>query len=213
MEMKYLQKIDELSTPDHCFLENSDECFFIFSYTSHKGFSYSDDNGLVSNLKKEMKYKGTGSWKYKDRAINTCAQRLRIVDVLNNISDDITIVPIAPSKIKSHPEYDDRLVQVLTKAYGKTVDVRELVLQRLSTEQDHYSERRQTIDEIFNNYYIDEKLVDGIKGTIIIFDDVITNGTHFKAMQRILKRRFPEKRIVGLFLARRIFPVQVPDFS
>ena len=36
---------------------------------------------------------------------------------------------------------------------------------------------------------------------IIIFDDVLTKGSHFKAMQKILNLQYPQIPIVGLFIA------------
>jgi predicted amidophosphoribosyltransferase len=43
-----------------------------------------------------------------------------------------------------------------------------------------------------------------LPSSVAIVDDVLTTGAHFKAMKRILMERFPEARIVGLFLARRV---------
>lgn len=39
-----------------------------------------------------------------------------------------------------------------------------------------------------------------------IFDDVLTAGTHFRAMDTILRARFPNVPITGIFLARRVLP-------
>jgi len=38
-----------------------------------------------------------------------------------------------------------------------------------------------------------------------ILDDVLTAGTHFRAMQTVLSDRFPGVPIIGLFVARRVF--------
>jgi hypothetical protein len=55
-------------------------------------------------------------------------------------------------------------------------------------------------------YKIDESLAVPPPRQIGVFDDVLTAGTHFRAMKAILERRFPETRITGIFVARRIFP-------
>lgn len=52
--MKRLQKIDELSLSDHYNICEDDECYFILSYMSGKGFNYNHENSLISNLKKGM---------------------------------------------------------------------------------------------------------------------------------------------------------------
>ena len=44
-----------------------------------------------------------------------------------------------------------------------------------------------------------------------IFDDVLTAGTHYRAMAITLGNRFPGIPIFGFFVARRVFPT--PDFE
>jgi hypothetical protein len=46
-----------------------------------------------------------------------------------------------------------------------------------------------------------------------ILDDVLTAGTHFRAMSIVLSQRFPGVPIVGLFIARRVFPPAALDFA
>ena len=53
-------------------------------------------------------------------------------------------------------------------------------------------------------YTVDTDLIVGTRGTVIIYDDMITAGSHFKAMQSILRKQFPNSIIAGLFVTRRI---------
>ena len=39
---------------------------------------------------------------------------------------------------------------------------------------------------------------------MIVVDDVLTAGTHFRAAKSILGARFSDTRIIGLFIARRV---------
>ena len=39
-----------------------------------------------------------------------------------------------------------------------------------------------------------------------IVDDVLTAGTHYRAMHDTLRERFPQVPIIGIFIARRVFP-------
>src|SRR5690606_1558469 len=72
-----LTVIDQLTRPDHYYLDESDVCFFLGEYTARKGFSYSDTNSLIINLKKDMSRRGRPEWQYKGWAIRTAAKALR----------------------------------------------------------------------------------------------------------------------------------------
>ena len=55
-------------------------------------------------------------------------------------------------------------------------------------------------------------LLDPLPAGVILLDDVITNGTTFKAAQRLLAPHLQGRKLVGLFLARRVFPpIEWPD--
>lgn len=203
--MKKLQKIDELAIDDHCYLTNDDDCYFIISYTSHKDYSFSDGNNLISNLKKTVDRKGKPEWKYKEAAIKECADYLRSVSITDVFSNDITFVPIPPSKKQDDPLYDDRLQQILKKAFEDRIDIQNLIIQKVSTEGVHTSSIRRNPNELKENYIFDEALKDKIHGTIILFDDVLTTGAHFKAIKNLIQENMPNQEIKGIFIARRVF--------
>jgi predicted amidohydrolase YtcJ len=56
-----------------------------------------------------------------------------------------------------------------------------------------------SVDDLLAVYRIDEKLVAPAPQNIGIVDDVLTNGTHFRAMKRILQNHFPGVPVVGFF--------------
>jgi predicted amidophosphoribosyltransferase len=122
---------------------------------------------------------------------------------------DATLVPIPPSKARNHPEYDDRIARIC-RAIPRSVDVRELVVQTHSLPADHESGQRQSIENLLDTYAINESIADPRPQNIGIVDDVLTNGTHFRAMKTILQKRFPGTRMVGFFIARRVFPPESP---
>lgn len=202
-----LQKIDGLYLPSHYYLDKDDDCYFLMTYAVGKGFGYSKHNQLIWNLKKPMDRKETPEWDYKEIAIKESARKLEEANTINIFPIDSVFVPTPPSKVKGDHGYDDRLLRILKRAYGGRLDVRELVEQVENTESYHVSGKKRDIDEIFGNLSVDNNLVDGIKGDIVIFDDVLTSGAHFKAMSRLLSDRFKDVNIHGLFLAR----AQQPD--
>lgn len=193
--------IDGALLHDHFHLAKTDECYFIREYRTTDRFVAGESLSLLKNLKKKPTEIG---FRYKSSAIEKCAAEFSAV-IESEALNDWTFVPIPPSKINSHPEYDDRMVQVCKNIHAeKSPDVREIVKQRVSTRAAHESAgNRLTHDELLGNYYIDEKLTHPEPENIAIVDDTITAGTHFKAMQAILSHRFPNARIIGLIWVRR----------
>lgn len=196
-------EIDESIRQHHYYLEEDDKCYFYGEYTARKGFKFSDTNQLILNLKKTVDKHGTSEWRHKEKAI------VQAATILGNTikSDiDITLVPVPPSKNKGDPLYDDRIVRLLhaaVKNWGKK-DIRELVLQRESLEASHCANTRPQPDELVLNYLIDKLYVSPFPKNIVIVDDVLTTGCHFKAMQKILLKQFPNVPIFGIFIARRV---------
>ena len=92
-------------------------------------------------------------------------------------------------------------------APGFPVDVRELVVQTQSLPPSHVAEQDRTpVEKLRSAYEIDEELTEPAPKNIGIVDDVLVAGAHYRAMHFVLSQRFPDARIVGFFIARRIFP-------
>lgn len=203
--MKNLQIIDELLKKEHIYLEIEDECYFLLSYTSGFSYDYSKDNSIICNLKKGVeKKKNPQEWKHKENAIKQIAQMLEQVQIDTFFSKKVTFVPIPPSKIKTDPKYDDRLVNILQQVGGGNLDVREIILQKENTESYHHSDKRRNPYQIQENYIVDESECNDVNQIMIVFDDMITTGAHYKAVKNLLQKRFPSKRIKGLFVSRRV---------
>lgn len=194
--------IDELTLNDHWYLTKNDNCFYLGEYTARQGYAYSNTNQLIINFKKSVDRAGKPEYQHKTNAIEAIANDLNLlID-----PSTITFVPVPPSKAKSDPLYDDRLIKTLDifkQANGHT-DYRELVVQTNSYKASHDTDDRPTPDELINIYEVDAKLVEGVRQGIVIFDDVITTGCHFNAMKHVLGDRFPNHDIMGLFIARRV---------
>jgi hypoxanthine-guanine phosphoribosyltransferase len=199
---KRVLKIDTLALPDHSYLDEQDTCYYAGEYTAGEGHAYSETNQLVLNFKKGVDKRGTAQWQYKERAIQQAAQILRTAI---KADAEVTFVPVPPSKAKGDPLYDDRIVRLLqATCAGRHTDIRELIIQRQSTEAAHQSTMRPSPDELAALYSLDESVAAPSPKTIFVVDDVLTTGCHFKAIKNILGTRFPEARIIGLFIARRV---------
>ena len=199
-----LTKIDDLSRPDHHYLAAGDECYFLGEYSARKGFAFSATNQLILNFKKKMDRQGLPEWRFKARAIQQAAGALR-----SALSDDVrravTFVPVPPSKARTDPLYDNRLVQMLQSIWpGQPTDIRELVIQPVSTDAVHDHEARPSPAELMARYTLNPALREPSPQMIAVTDDVLTTGCHFVAVRNKLREAFPTIKIIGLFLARRV---------
>jgi len=206
-----LTKIDELTLGQHYHLEVSDSCYFFGEYTARKGFGFSETNQLIHNIKKSVEKRGSFEYRYKGQAIDKVAQKLTEITNLT----DLTFVPIPPSKCRKDALYDDRMVEILerSKKINSNIDYRELIVQRESRAASHNSENRQTPDEIAENYIFDSNAAKGHRQMIVIFDDVLTAGSHYKAMKTVIRTHLPQSTIVGLFIARTAREAEIDWFE
>jgi hypothetical protein len=73
-----LSIIDDLTRPDHSFLTADDICFYLGEYSARAGYAFSNVNNLLQNLKRPMSRRNLPQWKWKERAIESFAQILRL---------------------------------------------------------------------------------------------------------------------------------------
>ncbi len=209
-----LSLIDDSNRGDHFHLTADDTCYYLYEYTSHRDYSFSATNNLISNLKKKPSQAGQAHYHYKGRAIASCARAL--AGALNpNWLANATLVPVPGSKAAGHPDHDDRIVRICRLMRQPAPDVRNLVIQGQSTNASHEVGQgdRVTVEELLDLYSIDEAATKPAPQAIGIVDDVLTAGTHYRAMHTALSQRFPGVPIIGLFVARRVFPDDPLDFD
>lgn len=199
-----LTRIDALVRPDHGYLTEEDHCYFIGEYTARRGFAYSASNNLLLNFKKGMDRRGRPEWRYKTKAIQEAASAFRAA-LADGDLDQLTFVPIPPSKAKGDPLYDDRLVQMLHSIRPTPpLDVRELVVQTESVVPAHERDERPGPRDIEALYRIDNTLLERCRQTVAVVDDMLTTGAHFRAAKSVIVRELVEATVVGLFLVRRV---------
>ena len=180
--------IDKSNISDHWHLDASDKCYYMFEYTSGKDYSFSETNSLISNLKKKPVKETTKptEYRHKKQAISKCSAWLS--EAINHQwLETATLIPIPPSKVKTDPGYDGRMVQICKEINASfSVDIRELVLQRKSVPAAHKNpDCRLSVDELVKLYKVDGQKTEPPPNTIGVVDDVLTAGTHFKAMKHV----------------------------
>lgn len=80
-------------------------------------------------------------------------------------------------------------------------DRRDLVLQDGKTLSSHCG-WRLTPQERKGRLVLNELAVDPEPNNVIVVDDVLTTGSHFRAAKAIIRSRWRNLRVIGLFLAR-----------
>lgn len=195
-------------TPDDLkqrkFLHQDDKIFYLVDYESGSDFSTDTAAQFFTNLKKDPdRFRGQASWKYKAAAIKQAAAALRRVA---SFDFPVTYVPLPPSKAKDHPSHDDRVLQIL-RAANREWDVRELIVQAASRDAYHNApgEQRNPL-ALMASWTLDESQLDEIAPHVLLVDDVVTKGTHYRAAANLLHSKLPHLIIAGLFLARAVFP-------
>lgn len=145
--------------------------------------------------------------KYKQRAIERFASE--VTDFFRRYLDpdrQVTLVPMPPSKIRSHPDYDDRLEQVAQRVASFCDQVTWLPLLKgiRNMESYHLSTQFRDPDEIFEAIAIDGSLISQYqKGSVLfILDDILTSGAHFTAAVRHIEAVLPDAVIAGIFWAK-----------
>lgn len=210
--LERLSLVDELSRADHYYLSDQDHCYYYGEYTAGKGrksYAHSPTNQLIANLKKPVDRRGLPEWRYKGEAIDRIARAIaRDVRV-----EQVTFIPVPPSKAREHPEYDDRVFQILARCreLRPETDFRELITQTQTTVAAHETGDRPTPAELEAIYTVNQIGNAPLREYVIVLDDVLTTGCHFVAIRNTLLRVYPAQHIAGIFVARRV--PEAPSFG
>lgn len=206
-----LLQLDEITRAEHYYICAGDVCFHLWEYVKGGRVQEYSTNQLILNLQIPLsdRTQNVYRWRYKGQAIRYSARALSQV-VPRDFFDHFTWVPVPPSAAKDSPLHDTRLIQILRAVHPPVPDVRELVFQDV----DHESKAKGFAPEArAAEFRINEDVANPAPTRIVLFDDVLTTGSHYKAMQMILSARFPGVPIMGVFLARTIRPGETAGFE
>ena len=205
-----LIRLDEASRADHIYLTASDRCAFLAQYCSGGGNRNSSCHRLIRNFKCEPSRARSDHrrGRRKQEAIAILSSWLRHA-VPRRLVESCTWIPIPPSQRAEDPGFDDRLACTLRLAFeGYDADVRSVLLQTRSTPRDHAGHARLSEQALFEILRINLAVLAerAVRGRVVLFDDVLTSGKHFKCCERRLKEALPDTPIAGIFLMRRAPP-------
>lgn len=199
-----LLKIDDVTVAEHFSLDATDACFYIWEYAVRQAYTAGPTNQLIKNLKiKPSEIAKTPARQYyKQQAIDHAATALRNLLGQQTAEGQYSFVPVPSSKAIGDPDYDDRNAQALQRAFsGWQSDVQPILRVKRSMRADHEGTDRMTHDDLLA---LTELLAPKTppRRTIVVLDDVLNSGKHFKVAKSLLSAAYPTATIFGLFLAR-----------
>jgi hypothetical protein len=208
---RHLTEIDDLTRPDHYHLNAGDTCLFLGEYTARKGFSFSATNQLVLNFKKSVDRRGRPEWQHKERAIREIGQAFAGAIKAAWLAS-ITLVPIPPSKQKDDPLYDDRMQRMLLAIpAAQPLDIRELLIQQQTMEAAHDADIRPGRIKLRLITRLIRISVSRRREPLLCLMMSLRPAPTSSPRRRVLQARFPQARILGFFIARRV--PETTDFS
>lgn len=209
-------RLSILDPSDFKFLSTEDSCAHYGEYTSGGGFGASETNQQIINLKKSPTA-SAAQLHWKARAISYWGQVILTSAGLNLdvCATEVTFVPIPCSKPTGHPEYDDRMLQVMTYVAQRKqgIDVRPLLTQSVVRDAQHQGNRSDPAGLAATLQLNMAYLQPPLRPYVIVVDDVITRGASFAAAKSIISG-LPGVRVVhGMFLAKTVHaPIEWPEF-
>lgn len=200
--------LDPPARADHLLLGEQDRCAYLAQYPAGGAYRENSLAQLVWDFKCTPSLaRSDARWRQrKQQAIDKMAGWLRAA-VTREQAERCTWVPVPPSKHQDDPDFDDRLWSTLSRAfYGYDLDRRRLLFQARSTRCDHSAGNRLSEQDLYGMLRVDVPVLQqrALRTRVVLFDDVLTSGKHFKCCQRRLLESAPRTLMVGLFLLRRL---------
>ena len=188
----------DLSLHPRPFLDATDGCYY-FLEKEAEGYTKSPANNLIYNFKKPVDRRGKPEWAYKEMAI---AEFIRMLCGLKYNHDCITIVPAPTSKPRNHPEWDDRLDRVVDGLHSCHPELNiEKILDTKRAHTPAHAGGSRNIGQI-KQLTTCKSLAGCPEGIVILVDDVLTTGAHFKAWKELILEHNPKiKNVIGVFLS------------
>jgi hypothetical protein len=194
--------IGDLERPDHWYLTAEDQCVFFGEYTARAGYGHSSTNQLIHNLKKSFELRGTPQWRWKEAAIRETGRAIA-GNVRAELLARTVVVPIPPSKTPRHADYDDRMMRV-ARAIGPQADVREVLYTAVERDPAHVGQNHRDPAALRETLALRQELLANPPGHVLLLDDVLTTGCSFTVCKAMLAQAWPDTRVIGLFVARRV---------
>jgi predicted amidophosphoribosyltransferase len=164
---------------EHCYLDTTDECYFTGEYERCCGPGMKPQ---ILSLKRS-----------NECAIAGLARQLATV-LPREWTSNYTFVPMPSSSRAINP------LRLMLRRLDIR-DTRDLLVQLVDTPPSHNGWRPMP-QERAKLLTLHEREVDPEPKAVVIVDDVLATGSHFRAAKMIVRKRWPHMRVIGVFLAR-----------
>lgn len=182
------------------YLEDEDICFYARDYISRGGYQASNANNLINNFKKPADRKGKPEWSWKEKAIKQFASEISEI-----LPDEMLVTCIPSSIIKTDPSYDSRLEDTLKQLKLLRPDIIiKFPISIMQTTVASHSGGGRNPEQIYENLKWKGLLT--TFDQIVLVDDVLTTGAHFKACKKLILEYHPHKTVIGIFWAKTVWP-------
>jgi predicted amidophosphoribosyltransferase len=207
-----MRPLDEHRRREHCHLGAGDDCHYLFEY--QPGRSGSRIGQLIASFKCRPLVAAASAARlhFKERAIAQIAAALRAC-AGRAFVEAATWVPVPPSVVPGEPDHDDRLARTLERAFaGYDLDLRALLRQTRSTRPDHCGAHRLSRAALLQVIRPDGVALAAcpVRSCIVLFDDLLTTGKHYKCCEQRLREALPRTPVCGWFIARRSLRARDP---
>lgn len=213
--MRPLQ-IDDLTRRDHYYLEVEDTCYYFGEYYPRSGYGVGFNSEIYNfKMAPSVRHNRPDRYIYKERAISKCAGLFR---GCINSQLGAHFIPMPPSKVVTDPDYDDRVLRLcheICQGNPKWIPT-DILRQSSSIESFHSTsgKKRMPPDRLANVIQISNPSFQLKTENIILLDDVLTTGSHYKAAKIVLTKHFGnDLNIIGFFIARTARPSAIDDFE
>lgn len=195
------KKIDAITISTITHLNNSDECFYAKDYLTGFGFQGGSANSDILNFKKAP---GTPGQHYRAQAINKFAlEASSLFDCDSGKKFAVTAIP--SSKVTTDPLYDRRFEDFFDqlKQFCPCLEVFWPVVAINTVQPIHQTSGARNPNSLMQNYRYT-----GFPNTepsnLIVFDDLLTSGAHFRAYKDFIIQSGFGGKVFGVFWAKTI---------
>ena len=192
------------------YIREDDTCIYAREYKAGQGYAAGETNQLILNFKKSPTARNTNQWPHRDRGVKQFATEVSAMFGQNSAA---AITGVPSSKTKNDPEYtnrfEDAFAHLLTLKPNLIVEWPIDIA--VSVQPAHGGGSRRP-NEIKANY-VWRGFQHGTPEVLVLCDDVVTTGSHFRAASDFLRENGFVGKVVGIFWARAIFPTAQEAFD